>query len=388
MKPLGRLRVVMCLPAFVPAIDYGGPVGVVKLLASGLGDLGHHVEVWCANYGYGRSWVEPGTQTVDGAQVRYFRRIAQYRWAPVVPQAYVASRGAVVDVLHLFGVRDGFGLFAAAAMWRRKIPYIVEPLGMLKRQVRNSALKAAVDGLVTNRLVSHSAGLVVTSQLEHAEAKVRSQDVRTWVRPNPICVTPQERDDCRGSLRRRLGVSPDQFLVGYIGRISTKKGLDILVDACSRVPNVRLVISGPDTGDGGLRQLRDTLKSVASEDVVHVLPPLWEVDRDAFLSGLDVFVLPSLTENFGNAAAEAAALGTPVVVTPTCGVAEIIDGLGCGRVVDLGVSSLSECLADLSMAREESARMGERGREAGTLLCPSKIAKMQEAIYKELLITP
>ena len=53
----------------------------------------------------------------------------------------------------------------------------------------------------------------------------------------------------------------------------------------------------------------------------------WEAYRDA-----DVFVLPSQNENFGNTAAEAAAAGTPVVVTEDCGVAPLLAGIA-GLVV-------------------------------------------------------
>ena len=49
----------------------------------------------------------------------------------------------------------------------------------------------------------------------------------------------------------------------------------------------------------------------------------WQAYRDA-----DVFVLPSLNENFGNTAAESAACGTPVIVTDRCGIAPFVGQAG------------------------------------------------------------
>jgi len=65
----------------------------------------------------------------------------------------------------------------------------------------------------------------------------------------------------------------------------------------------------------------------------------WAAYRDA-----DVFVLPSQNENFGNAAAEAVAAGTPVVVTEQCGIAPLLVNKA-GLVVKHDVQGLAEGLA-------------------------------------------
>jgi glycosyltransferase involved in cell wall biosynthesis len=65
----------------------------------------------------------------------------------------------------------------------------------------------------------------------------------------------------------------------------------------------------------------------------------WAAYRDA-----DVFVLPSLNENFGNTAAEAVASGTPVLVTDRCGIAPLVDRRA-GLVVPHDAAALEAGLA-------------------------------------------
>src|SRR5207342_3557339 len=73
---------------------------------------------------------------------------------------------------------------------------------------------------------------------------------------------------------------------------------------------------------------------------------LWGREKLAGLADADCFAMPSLTENFGNAAAEAAAVGLPVVVSDACGVAEALDRhahqvVAPGHVQDLAAAILS-----------------------------------------------
>jgi glycosyltransferase involved in cell wall biosynthesis len=113
-----------------------------------------------------------------------------------------------------------------------------------------------------------------------------------------------------------------------------------------------------------------------------VLPyGLWGRRKEEALVDADAFCLPSATENFGIAAAEAAVAGLPVVVSDRCGVAEWLDP-GAARVVPFGqVETLSAALEDVvwkpgirATARAAAPRMA-RALDWVTL------ARRQEQIY-------
>ena len=89
---------------------------------------------------------------------------------------------------------------------------------------------------------------------------------------------------------------------------------------------------------------------------------LWERAKFEAFAEADCFALPSQTENFGNAAAEAAAVGLPVVVSDACGVAEILDP-SAHRVIGVGaVDALTAAVVELIRERRAEARRGGRAR--------------------------
>jgi glycosyltransferase involved in cell wall biosynthesis len=112
-----------------------------------------------------------------------------------------------------------------------------------------------------------------------------------------------------------LGIPDGAPVILYVGRIAAGKGIEHLLAALHELPDAHLVLVGPDDRHG--------VAELLFGDRVHVLGP-----TDGPPLGLyrlaDVFVLPSAGESFGMAAAEAAAAGTPVVVTDRCGVADFL----------------------------------------------------------------
>jgi len=139
----------------------------------------------------------------------------------------------------------------------------------------------------------------------------------------------------------------------FLGRLVAKKSPDILIAAFARLrtragtakPTV-LVLAGPEEDALYVQRLRAQCSELRLGDDVRFTGPLygqekWQAYRDA-----DVFVLPSQNENFGNTAAEAAACGTPVIVTDQCGIAPWVEGRA-GEVVPHDAIALENALASL-----------------------------------------
>ncbi len=187
-------------------------------------------------------------------------------------------------------------------------------------------------------------------------------------------------------IRQELGIGPDEFLVGNVGRLALQKGQRHLIAAMplllERVPRARAIIAG-----GG--DLEDYLRDLASEigvgDRVHVLGP--RKDVPALMHAIDVFVMPSIWEGFGLVLLEAMAAGRPIVASRVATIPEVVVDEETGLLVPAGDPlALASALAELAEQPALAARMGEAGRER--LRRQFSVEKMvgdTELLYRELL---
>lgn len=127
----------------------------------------------------------------------------------------------------------------------------------------------------------------------------------------------------RSRVRAEFGVADDVLLVGTIGRRVREKGLAEFAEAAHRLRGrARFVWVGPEDDT-------DTAAPVSHLDAVRFVGE--RTDMPAVYSALDVFVLASYREGFSRASMEAAACGTPMVLT---------DIRGCREIGDAGVHAL------------------------------------------------
>jgi glycosyltransferase involved in cell wall biosynthesis len=288
--------------------------------------------------------------------------------------------------VHVIGYRDPVGTAAVLAAQMAHVPYLIEPVGMYRRRIRSRALKATFDATLGRAVVRRAKAFVATSRLEVREL---TQDgipqERIRLRPNGVDVAGLLPLPERGLSRARFGLPLRAPLVLALGRITRKKGLPHLLEALIRLPDLWALIAGPDDGDGTLEEvLRSRARlGLAGRVIIHPTA-LWSRDKAEALAAADCFCLPSATENFGTAAAEAAAVGLPVVVSDLCGASEWLDP-AASRTVPYGdVAALAVALSGLLDSRSsiEAARAAPRIRAS---LDWTALAEQQVEIYEETL---
>ena len=131
------------------------------------------------------------------------------------------------------------------------------------------------------------------------------------------------------------------------------------------------------------RKLEAQVRRLGLNSPVLFIGPLYDERKWSALTDADIFVLPSQNENFGNAAAEAVACGTPVVVTDRCGIAPLIEGRA-GLVITHECEALVRALHQLSDAGlRESLKLG-CAEVARGLSWEQPLAET-EALYAEVL---
>jgi len=268
---------------------------------------------------------------------------------------------------------------------RRRIPYVIEPIGMYPPIVRSLWKKRLFMRLVGRRLLEGAAAVVATSEFERA-ALLRSSlpAEKIVVRRNGLDMDELRPLPPRGRFRRALGVPAEAPLVLSLGRISRKKGLDLLVRAFATLPSsARLAIVGPDDGDGCAGELRRLAVEEGLTDRIVFRGAVEGGERLAAYADADVFVLPSRNENFGNVAAEAAVCGVPVVVTDRCGVAPLIENRA-GIVVPCDEAAIGVAMRRLLGDDGLRERLRRGGFVLGDELSWVEPVKEMERLYERL----
>src|SRR5437016_649728 len=192
----------------------------------------------------------------------------------------------------------------------------------------------------------------------------------------------------RGLFRRAHGVSPEEKLILFLGRLSAKKSPDLLLRAfaellgrTSEIP-MTLVFAGPDES-GVEAELGQMARQLGVRSKVQFAGPLFGATKWAAYRDADVFVLPSRNENFGNTAAEAVAAGTPVIVTEQCGIAPLLAD-EAGLVVRYDRAALSNALARVLGEAELRARLVAGCAAVSSRLGWEEPVRDMEALYAGL----
>lgn len=136
----------------------------------------------------------------------------------------------------------------------------------------------------------------------------------------------------RDDLRKSIGLTTDEFVVGFVGRIRTDKGVPELIEAVrtlNEAAPARLILIGRIEEP----ELARLLTSDSKPGHVIALDHVENIER--YYSLFDVLCLPSHREGFGNVVIEAATIGVPSVVSDATGVRDTVVHEETGLIVGL-----------------------------------------------------
>lgn len=149
---------------------------------------------------------------------------------------------------------------------------------------------------------------------------------------NGINLTRFDVNKLLKDIRKELNIPKNQFIIGFIGRITTQKApLDFVKSitiANAQDPDIKGLL----IGEGDMKQeVVDYIRQNKLENCFYLSD--FRTDIPDVLQAIDVFCLPSLWEGLSIALLEAMAMGKAIVVTPTDGTREIIENYKNGLIV-------------------------------------------------------
>lgn len=367
------MRVLQVIPSL--ASRTGGPAASVVESSLALRSCGIDVTIFATDMAEAASAsrhvratladMPPGASDLD---VQLFPARWPYRLA-FSPAMYRALCAEVrrYDVVHIHSLYL-FPQFAAYRAARSAaVPYVVSPRGALDPYLRRRgrSVKVVAERLWQRAMLTHAAALHLTSGEEsRLTADIAPRVARHVVSNGVRCADYSELPSGQEFRRRFLGGSGEPVVM-YLGRLSHKKGLDVLMRAFAiarrNAPPCRLAIVGPD--DEGLTpELAALARSEGVAESVVFTGMLRGGDKLAALAAADVWALPSHTENFGNAVVEALAAGRATVISPAVNIAAEIGASGAGIVAPLTPEAFGAEIAALLRDDLRREALGGRAR--------------------------
>lgn len=142
--------------------------------------------------------------------------------------------------------------------------------------------------------------------------------------------------------------------IGCVARLTPDKGVDVLIDAMEGLKHAKLSVIGKGPELAHLRELAD------KKNVSAVFAQKHD-DLGAFYRSIDLLVLPSREHDpFGLVAAEAMTIGTPVITTDACGIADYLTNESATVVKANNAQALCEAIKSYSDA-DTRVRIGKAG---------------------------
>lgn len=302
-------------------------------------------------------------------------------------------------LMHMFDVQIVHALMdystntAAASLAAKaaKVPFVynVQGIGTRTNRFLVDALAEMYDWTIERFISQNARKLILLSKgLISRTRKLGVPDEKVVVVPSGVdCArfdsTHREVKEKTELLRSRLRIKPDDYVVGYVGRLVPAKGLMHLLKAAEKIskvhPNIVLLIVGEGADKAKLQA-----EAEASRVKAHFVG--YQTDTPPYYSLMDVFVLPSFFEGLPGVVLEAMAMQKPVIATNVGGTADLVSNGENGFLVSPRNSEeIAFGLEKLVSQPDLASKMGKTGRQIVEKDFQwDRIVDRVEMIYKEV----
>jgi len=375
------MRVLHVIPSLAPC--HGGPSVVLPIMERALAAQAVTIETITTDDDGPGKRNEKGDAKLrneNGSMRRYFPKQTEFYKVSLPLGRWIREEVVKFDVVHIHALFSYTSTAAARAARRAGVPYVIRPLGVLTHYGitrRRAFLKGHSLRWVEGPLLRHAAAVHFTAEAEREEAEQLGIHFKSTVIPLGIEALALPTADPQAP----------RFLL-YLSRVDPKKNIEALLDAWSRVrgarPGWRLVIAGSGESDY-LASLHERADSLGIGQSVEWAGQVAGERKMQLLADAAIFTLPSHSENFGIAAAEALMAGKPCVFTPGVAIGAQAAAHGAALLAGTDATSLADRLADLMDHPERRASLAAEARKfAATELSAAAMGTRLKHLYQSL----
>jgi D-inositol-3-phosphate glycosyltransferase len=400
-----------CPLATLGGKDTGGMNVYVRDLTRALGQMGIHVDVFTRSQdehvphvlhdlGYGNRVVHvPAGPEIPLPKQELTEYISQF--VDGIHQ-FAMEKGIHYDVIHSHYWMSGLAAASLSDLWGgAPILHMFHTLGEMKNRIARSDSEREgpyrVEG--EKRVLKRADRLIVATEAEKAQLQwlYKANVQKMEVIPPGVDVShfyPISKDEAR----QYIGLSPDQKMVLFVGRIEPLKGVDTLIRAMSCLkfqsvvhPVYLAIIGGepdanPEQMTVEMSRLQKLCDDLCMGQTVVFLGKRAQDTLPYYYSAAEVLVMPSFYESFGMVALEAMACGTPVIASQVGGLAFLVRDGETGFTVPEGdPAALCDRLTLLLSDPELRTKMGIAAEHYAQGYKWETIAEQIAGVYRSLL---
>lgn len=328
---LNILRVIST-PPFAWAT--GGPARGAFDLSKEMVKQGHFVTILTSDlYKPDERYPINNPEWIEGVRIIRYKYISDWlAWGNKIYISpgmirYLKNNLNEYDLVHLQDLISFQAVAASNYCKKYKVPYILTSHGSIHWLMKKSFMNQFYYRLAGSKILKNADKVIAYTPFELEQYKnVGIDEKKINVIPSGIDLSKYLNLPKKGKFRKKFGISENQKIILYLGRIHEIKGIDILIrtfkDIITDFDNVKLIIAGPD--DGYLSQSKELLDKLDIVQNVLFTGPIYGKEKLSAYVDADVFVLSSKYESFGNVVLESLACGTPVVITENCAIAGLM----------------------------------------------------------------
>ena len=365
------------LHALAPG-EYGGAESVIRMLTLGHRNRGHRVVVAATLESADGPAFPPWLDRLAAGGVE-IERIVVPRWGYLQERRTLRSlvRRVKPDVVHTHGYRAD--LLAGSVARSLGVALVTTVHGFTGGNRKNRFY----EWLQERAFRRFQAVAAVSREIAERVRRGGVDTGRIWVVPNAWSPIPF---DSRNDARAELGIADAAKVIGWVGRLSREKGLDVLLEALPYLMDLPIEVSVLGEGPERAALVTQT-QQLGLTNRIRWHGSVREAAR--LFRAFDCFVLSSRTEGTPIVLLEAMAAEVPAVATTVGGVPDMLSEAECLLVKPEQPAALAEAirrwLLDPIGAQE---RASAASRKVASVYALAPWLERYEALYRAAVASP
>lgn len=335
------MKILMVIPYFIPAWNYGGPIQVCFLLSKTLAKMGHDVTVATTDILNPQTRIKIQLETIDNVKIIRFKnlnnRFSQTTslYPPLGFKKWLLQNIPKYDIIHCHDFFTCQNILINKICKKFNKPYFIQPHGSAvpKNERGRVFIKKIFNFFWGKKILKEATNVIAVTPEEKKEIQQYFSIKNITILPNSVENFKYQKIK---NIKKKYNLPQGSKIITSIGRIHKIKGFDLLIKTFyylhKKNKNLYLIIIGPDAGE--LENLKKIISQKKIEKFVIFPGIVSGNEKYHYLKNSDIFALFSKNEAFPMVVLEAIQAHLPIVISKNTGISNIINKYKIGKLIN------------------------------------------------------